>query len=167
MIARLLLALTLVLGVTACTGEESRPTGLPDLTLEGFDGAPAVDLGEQQGPLIINFWASNCGPCRTEMPLLEEFHQTYGDEVALLGIDFQDFGPVEAKELVREAGVTYPLVVDQSGDTNGQGAFPPMRGLPYWAFVDAEGTVTHVEARVVTSVDEIVELAEQHLGVSL
>ena len=140
---------------------------LPDLTLEGFDGAPDVDLAELRGPLVINIWASWCKPCREEMPLIEEFHQQHGDQVDLLGIDYQDLQVDNAEQLVADTGVTYPLVTDPGGSINGQGAFPPLRGAPYWAFVDEDGTVTHVEAQVVESVDELVALAEEHLGVSL
>ena len=70
------------------------------------------------------------------MPVLEEFHAAYGDRVALLGIDFQDAQTEKARALVEETGVTYPLVQDQAGEINGQGAFPLLRGLPFVAFVD-------------------------------
>ena len=101
------------------------------------------------------------------MPLLEQFHQRYGDRVAVLGIDYQDQQTGKAAELVAASGVTYPLVADPDGEIDGQGAFPRLRGLPFWALVDEEGTVTHLKAGEVTSVDEIVDLAEQHLGVAL
>lgn len=165
-----LLTLVLTTGCVAQSDEKARGAdedGLPDITLAGFDGAEAVDLGEVTGPTVITLWASYCGACREEMPLLEEFHTTYGDRVDLLGIDYQDQQTEEARALVEETGVTYPLVSDQGGDINGQGGFPAIRALPVIAFVDAEGTVTHVEASVIESVDELVELVEEHLGVDL
>ena len=61
----------------------------------------------------------------------------------------------------------HTLVADPGGAINGQGAFPNLRGLPFWALVDEEGTVTHLKAGEVRSVDEIVAMAEEHLGVSL
>ena len=104
------LATVLALSLGACSADEpERPTTMPDVTLAGFDGGEAVDLGELRGPALVNLWASWCGPCREEMPLLEEFHQQHGDEVSVLGIDYQDAQPVKAAELVAQTGVTYPL----------------------------------------------------------
>ena len=122
---------------------------------------------ELTGPAVISVWASWCAPCRKEMPILQEFHTAYGDRVDLLGIDFQDAQTEKARALVAESGVTYPLVEDAAGDINGQGAFPLLRGLPFVAFVDAEGTVTHVEAVVIESSDELVAMVDEHLGVEL
>jgi thiol-disulfide isomerase/thioredoxin len=154
--------------LTSCSsGADERPTTLPDVTLAGFDGGEAVDLGTLRGPVLVNLWASWCGPCREEMPLLERFHRRYGDRVAVLGIDYQDQQTAKAAELVEASGVTYPLVADPDGSIDGQGAFPQLRGLPFWAVVDERGTVTHLKAGEVTSVEEIVALAEDHLGVSL
>jgi cytochrome c biogenesis protein CcmG, thiol:disulfide interchange protein DsbE len=101
------------------------------------------------------------------MPLLEEFHQRYGDRVAVLGIDYQDQQTDKAADLVAASGVTYPLATDPDGAIDGKGAFPQLRGLPFWAVVDEQGTVTHLKAGEVRSVDEIVALAEEHLGVDL
>ena len=158
-----------VLLLTGCSGtpDEVVDDRLPEVTLAGFEGADPVDLGAFSGPAVISVWASWCGSCREEMPVLEEFHAAYGDQVSLLGIDFQDFQPGDARDLVKATGVTYPLVTDQAGDINGEGAFPLIRGLPYIAFVDADGTVTHVEAVVIESVDELVDMVDEHLAVRL
>lgn len=171
LVAALLLALALV---AACgssggpgTGGAERSAALPDLTLAGFDGGKDLDLAELRGPAVINLWASWCGPCREEMPVLQQFHESYGDRVRMLGIDFQDTQTGKARALVEETGVTYDLVSDPEGRVNGNGAFPVMRGLPFMAFVDGEGRVTHVEAVVVDSEDELVGMVEEHLGVAL
>ncbi len=162
------LAVVLTLALTSCSsGGSDAPATLPDVTLAGFDGGPGVDLGELRGPMIVNLWASWCQPCREEMPALQDFHERYGDEVGVLGIDYQDQQSVQAAELAQRSGVTYDLVSDPDGTINGKGAFPNLRGLPFWAFVDEDGTVTHLEATAVDSVDEIVALAEDHLGVTL
>ena len=170
MIRALAVTLCSVLLATGCSAgsDDSVPDDrLPDVTLAGFDGDPPVDLGELTGPAVISVWASWCGPCREEMPVLQEFHAAYGDRVELLGIDFQDLQTGKARALVEQTGVTYPLVVDEGGDISGRGAFPPLRGLPFIAFVDEDGTVTHVEAAVVDSTDQLVSLVEKHLGESV
>jgi hypothetical protein len=101
------------------------------------------------------------------MPILEQFHAAYGDRVDLLGIDFQDAQTEKARALVEQTGVTYPLVQDEAGEINGQGAFPLLRGLPFVAFVDGDGTVTHVEAVVIDSADQLAAMVQQHLQVEL
>lgn len=165
MIRALCVALCTVLLLSGCTpGTDDQ---LPDVTLAGFDGGDDVDLGELTGPAVISVWASWCPPCREEMPILEEFHAAYGDRITMLGIDFQDFQTDEALALLDEAGVSYPQVLDEGGDISGKGAFPVLRGLPYLAFVDEDGTVTHVEAVVIESSDELAALVDEHLGISL
>ena len=63
------------------------------MTLPCLGGGPDVELSSLRGPMVINLWQARCGPCRKEMPALEEFHQQYGDQVAVLGIDFNDVQP--------------------------------------------------------------------------
>lgn len=169
MIRSLALALSaaLLLGGCSSPADDVADDRLPDITLAGFDGGESVDLGELTGPAVVSIWASWCGPCRKEMPVLEEFHAAYGDRVPLLGIDFQDQQRADARALVKATGVTYPLVVDEAGDINGQGAVPLLRGLPYVAFVAEDGTVTHIEAVVIESSDELVKMVDEHLGIAL
>ena len=168
MIRAVALALCAALVLAGCSdAPREKDDRLPDITLAGFDGGDDVDLGELTGPAVISIWASWCGPCRKEMPVLQEFHAAYGDRVAMLGIDFQDKDADGARALAEKSGVTYPLVRDELGDINGQGAFPLLRGLPYLAFVDDDGTVTRVEAGTVESADELVDLVDTHLGVTL
>ena len=162
-----LCSLLLLTGCTAGTGDGPADDRLPDVTLAGFDGGKDVDLGEFTGPAVISVWASWCGPCRKEMPILEEFHAAYADRITLLGIDFQDLQTDDALALLEETGASYPQVVDEGGDISGKGAFPVLRGLPYLAFVDEDGTVTHVEAVVIESTDQLVDLVEKHLGESV
>ena len=74
--------------------------GLPDLTLPCLGGGPDVDLSSLRGPMVINLWQAFCEPCREEMPALEAFHQQYADQVAVVGIDFNDVNPAGALALL-------------------------------------------------------------------
>ena len=131
-------------GVEPCRPGHADPPagGLPQVTLPCLGGGPSVDLSSLRGPLVINFWASNCTPCRTEMPMLQRFYQQYGDQVDVIGIDWQDVQAVSAMQLVRKTGVTYPLLADPQAATSGASPFPTFRGLPFWVVVDADGKVT-------------------------
>lgn len=155
-------------GVEDCVpGDGARVEGgFPELSLPCLGGGSAVDLATLEGPMVVNLWQAFCGPCRKEMPALQEFHERHGDRVPVLGIDYLDVQPVAALELVRETGVTYPLLADAGGELNRRDGFAPIRGLPYLLFLRADGTVEVVPGGV-DSVDELVGLVDEHLGVAL
>src|SRR3546814_12304918 len=66
-------------------------------------------------PLLVNFFASTCVPCVTEMPAFEEVYQAVGEEVAFLGLAVADRTDA-ARDLVERTGVTYPTALDQQGE---------------------------------------------------
>ena len=156
-------------GVEACAPGDGDPVdgGLPELTLPCLGGGRDVDLSSLRGPLVVNLWASWCGPCRREMPLLQSFHEEYGDQVPVLGIDYEDPQTVNAMRLVRDTGVTYPLLADPQSELSGAAPFPVLRGLPFLALVDADGRVAHQEFTIVESRQQLVQLVDRHLGTSL
>jgi thiol-disulfide isomerase/thioredoxin len=141
--------------------------GLPAVTLPCFGGGRAVDLSTLRGPLVVNVWASWCGPCRHEMPILQSFHEQYADQVSVLGIDYQDPQTVSAMELARDSGVTYPLLADPQTDLSGAEPLPLLSKLPFLALVDADGRVVHQEFVQIKSEQELVDLANEHLGTDL
>jgi cytochrome c biogenesis protein CcmG/thiol:disulfide interchange protein DsbE len=72
-----------------------------------------VKLADLKGqPVMVNFWASWCIPCRDEAALLQGAAKQYGSRVVILGIDHQDFRG-DARGFVRRYGLTYPSVVDK------------------------------------------------------
>ncbi len=156
-------------GVEACRPGEGEPVegGLPEVTLPCFGGGDDVDLSALRGPMVVNLWASNCGPCRTEMPLLQQFHEEHGDRVSVLGIDYQDTQPVAAMDLVQDTGVTYPLLADPQSVLDGATPIPRLSGLPFLAFVDAEGRVVHREFVIIENEQMLLDLVDQHLGIDL
>ncbi|MBS2939880.1 TlpA family protein disulfide reductase [Nocardioides sp. J2M5] len=147
---------------------EASADGLPAVTLPCLGGGPDVDLSSLRGPMLINLWQFNCGPCRKEMPALERFHQQYGDQVAVLGIDFNDVHPDGALALAEDTGATYPSLADPGGELMTEEAFAiARRGLPAFVFVDADGTVVGQSSGGVDSVDEVKALVADQLGVTL
>ena len=156
-------------GVEPCVPGEADPVegGLPAVTLPCFGGGPDVDLATVRGPVVVSLWASWCGPCRKEMPVLQGFHERHGDRVPVLGVDYQDSQPGAAMELVRDSGVTYPLLADPQAALDGATPFPRLSGLPFLALVDADGEVVHREFVIIESQQQLVDLVEEHLGVRL
>lgn len=141
--------------------------GLPAVTLPCLGGGPDVDLSSLKGPLIVNLWASWCTPCRKELPFYEKFHQQHGDRVGVVGVDYQDVQPEAALRLVRDTGVTYPLLADPQSSLDGAAPFPHLAGLPFLALVDADGRVVHREFVEITSEQQLVDLADRYLGTDL
>jgi thiol-disulfide isomerase/thioredoxin len=156
-------------GVEDCEPGTADPVegGLPEVTLPCLGGGPDVDLSSLRGPMVVNLWASWCGPCRQEMPVLQDFHERYGDRVRLLGIDHNDPQTTNAMELVRDTGVTYPLLADPQTTLSGAAPFPVLRGLPFLALVDEDGVVVHREFVIIESTEQLAGLVEEHLGVTL
>lgn len=140
---------------------------LPDVTLTEFSDDSRVELTSLQGPLVINLWASYCKPCRREMPVLQAFHEQHGDDVGVVGIDYQDPQKASARELVADTGVTYRLLADPLGELNSADPFPNLMGLPFLALVDDDGTVVFMEYGEVESVEELEGLVDEHLGLDL
>jgi thiol-disulfide isomerase/thioredoxin len=138
---------------------------IPRIGLRCLGGADARWLNALAGqPTVINFWASWCGPCKVELPLLARAHREFGDEVAFIGIDVQDAsGP--AFTVLRRTGVTYGQLEDPKGET--RAAFGWQSGLPMTVFVDARGRMVGTERTSFRTYPEVVAAIQHHLGVSL
>jgi len=140
---------------------------LPALTLPCLGGGPSIDLSGLRGPMVVNLWASWCDPCREEMPALQAFYEQHGDQVPVLGIDYQDSYPAEALSQAKERGVTYPSVSDSLGDLQGQPGFENALALPIIILVDDAGEVAYQQFGGVDSAADVVALVDEHLEVSL
>lgn len=140
------------------------PTSTADVTLAALDGGRDRKLGELLGskPLVINFYASWCGPCVTEMPAFERVHEDVGDRVTIIGIAYQD-SDEDARATVERTGVTYPTFGD-----SGQDAVTYFGGMnmPTSVFIDADGTVVDVRSRALDD-DELRAALEDSLGIAV
>ncbi|WP_068773719.1 TlpA disulfide reductase family protein [Paenibacillus sp. FJAT-26967] len=89
----------------------------PSFTLPDLEGKPYQFGGERSKPVILNFWASWCGPCKAEVPDLIELYGKYGDKVDLVAINItsQD-SEKSARDFAKEYGINFPVLLDAPGD---------------------------------------------------
>jgi thiol-disulfide isomerase/thioredoxin len=137
--------------------------GMPAVTLGCLGGGRPVDLAGLRGPMIVNFWASWCGACRQEMPALATYAKAQS-AVQVIGIDFLDAQPGAPLDLAKRSGVAYPLVADPKGSLDKASPLPHIPGLPLTVFLDAQGTIAHVEAGAYDTQDEVAAAAQKYLG---
>lgn len=152
-------------GIEPCrAGGEQGSNDLPRVALPCLGGGPDVRLDEIRGPAVVNFWASWCGPCRQELPILQGGSEAYAGRVAFLGVDFTDAQTESAMTLLGDSGVTYPQVADPGGDLTGEPVLKRLVKVPTTAFVAADGEVS-TEVAPMRSAEQLDGLIEQHLGV--
>ena len=133
-------------------------TGVHALGFVTLEEQPAAFAGYEGCPLIVNFFASWCVPCVTEMPDFERFWNTHGAQVAVLGLATLD-QLEDAIETVAERGVTYPTGFD-GGDL-----FVEFGGLgmPTTVFVSPNGKILETHSGLLT-LDDITARAEEYFG---
>src|SRR5439155_21392245 len=116
----------------------------PDFSLEALDGE-VVKLSDLRGqPVFINFWATWCGPCKIEMPDIEQVYQANRDRgLVVLGVDVQESGP-KVQEYLANAGngkYSWRFVLDRSGQTM---LDYRVTGIPSSFFVDRDGVIRDI-----------------------
>lgn len=104
-------------------------------------------VGLRGTPVVVNVWASWCGPCRVEAPLLQRASERYGERVVFLGVDARD-SERDARDFLRRYEIKYPNVVDGYEEITGRLA---LRGFPTTYIFDRAGKV---RASVVGGISE-------------
>jgi peroxiredoxin len=166
-------ALSLGLVVGGCPGEPGA-NGVAVGTITGIDtgstqppqtGKPAPDfyfenpegedtsLSQLQGrPVLLNFWATWCGPCRSEMPFLQQVHQDRPeDEMVLLAINVGE-GSSQVSQFMESAGFTFTVLLDKQAAVAQK---YNVTGIPATFFIDREGVIQDVQVGAFQSQAEI------------
>lgn len=127
---------------------DAKPAPL-DFTLRDVDGQP-VNLAELKGNVILlNFWATWCGPCKIEIPWFVDFQRRYRDDgLVVLGLSVDDT-PEQMRPFAAELRVNYPLLVGL-GREDFQEAYGPVWGLPVTFLIDREGTLCRTHMGIAT-----------------
>lgn len=132
---------------SAGTFAEGERADAPDVEGTTLDG-DRISLSDYEGGIVVlNVWASWCGPCRTEQPVLDEVHAEYVDlGVDFLGVNIKD-NETAARSYLKDKGVVYPSLYDQPGEVPQafRDTVPP-RAIPSTLVIDPEGRIA---ARVI------------------
>ncbi len=124
------------------------------------------DLFGQGKPVVLNFWAGLCPPCRVEMPDLQEVYEEYGDRILLVGLDVGPFvglgSQTDGQVLLRELAVTYPAGTTTDGNVVLDYG---LLGMPTTYFISSEGELIDTWTGLLTK-GKLVELVEQLLVAS-
>ncbi len=117
----------------------------PDFLLATPDGG-TLRLSDLQGqPLLVNFWASWCTPCRQEMPEIVRAYDTRKDRFTVVAINLQE-NAAQVRDFAQEFGMMFPIVIDSNGGVGEAWHIGgPVKGIPASYFLDVSGVV---QARV-------------------
>lgn len=144
-------------GETA-SGDDELAGQIADIGFPLADGSTATLADYQGQPVVVNFFAAWCPPCRAEMPDFETVHQATKDEIAFVGIS-HDLNDTDWLDLVDETGVTF-----DTGFQPEQELFIAIDGIgmPTTMFLDADGSIVHTHAGVVNT-EILTDLIDTHL----
>ena len=134
---------------------------------EGQVGAQMVRLSDLRGrPIVLNFWAGLCPPCRAEMPDLQAFYEEFGDQVTLLGLDVGPFTGLgsnqNARNLLEDLEVTYPAGSTEYGAVVRE---YEVLGMPTTVFITEDGRIFRKWINLLNA-EVLAEITEEMLAFS-
>ena len=146
------ISLALFAGLS-CADDQPSSGPLFEATLNNLDDKP-VALERYKGkPLVVNFWARWCGPCRAEIPELIKFRNAHKGKIEVLGIGIEDKAE-PAKEFAKAYEMDYPVFVAKEKGIPLMMALGNKRGgLPYTLFIDRNGKVVQTKMGLIRKAD--------------
>ena len=112
------------------------------MSLSGFRGQP----------VLLNFWATWCGPCQMEMPFLQDVYERWsGKGLVMLAVNLQE-DPAKVRAFVESAGHTFPVLLASSNEVP---LAYNVRGIPATFFIDADGVIRDIKIGAFLTVGEI------------
>ena len=127
-------------GAGATYGRATIGAIAPDVSLEALDGHKLTLSSYGGRPLVVNFFATWCGPCKAELPLIESRYVRLAPRgLAVLGVDEQERAD-QVRDFARAQGVTYPVVIDQGPAMEAYGG----EAIPTSLFIDRKGVLQAV-----------------------
>jgi thiol-disulfide isomerase/thioredoxin len=126
-------------GSAAASSLLTKASDAPDFTLESLDGKN-MRLSDLRGKaVLLNFWATWCGPCKIETPWLVELQNQYGhDGLQVVGVEMGDDGKDEITKFMKDMGVNYPVLIGKEAVGEAYGGVP---ALPETFFIGRDGKI--------------------------
>ncbi|MBM3839549.1 MAG: TlpA family protein disulfide reductase [Verrucomicrobia bacterium] len=120
----------------------SQPWGINRLLgLKDVDGKPVKSSDFAGKVVILDFWATWCGPCRQEIPGFVELQKQYGKEgLVIVGVSLDDQGPKIVKPFMKKYEINYPIVMDDGKTAD---LFGGVEAIPTTFVIDREGKIAH------------------------
>jgi len=124
----------------ACSSSQAERIA-PDFTLKTIDGQP-FSLSAQRGHIVLlNFWATWCGPCRHEVPILNEVYERYREQqVQVVGVAVSST-PLAVELWIENLGVDYPILLTSEEDQELIKQYGADQGIPWSALIDPQGRI--------------------------
>ena len=152
MFASLLLSLTLATGcgakdkaaAPAPQAAQAQSKVPPDFSLPEVNSGKEVKLSSYKGKVVLlDFWATWCGPCRMEIPHFVELQKTYKKKgFTLIGVSLDQQGPAVVKPFMTKWKINYPMVIDSTGEV--QMSYGGIRSIPTTILIGKNGEVKDV-----------------------
>ena len=161
----LLLALTLCLGSFAAAESIVYQVGdkIDDFTVTTYDGRSLIlsEVLKEKEVVLINFWATWCGPCRNEFPFMEEAYQQYADKVEIIALSID---PADTNDVLADFAAQMGLTFNLTQDTIGLANRFDFTGIPTSIIVDRFGTICFQESGSLPDVGSFIRLFDAFIG---
>jgi thiol-disulfide isomerase/thioredoxin len=121
------------------SGRIAKASVAPDFSLESLDGPP-MKLSDFRGKaVLLNFWATWCGPCKIEMPWFVDLQKQYGPQgFQIVGVAMDDSSKQDIAKFAKDMGVNYPILIGKEAVGDAYGGVP---GLPESFFIGRDGKI--------------------------